>query len=201
MDLHDLVTKFELHLQGVIHVGAHTAEEAPIYDALGAAPIYWVEANPAVIPIIEENIRPFPNQMITEALVLDAVYPRINFHVTNYDGMSSSVYRWGTHTNFSPDTVVVQTIELDSTTVDALGFKGVNMMNIDVEGAGLDVLKGSVHTLEAVDILYLEVQTDNVYDGAPQLSEVQAWLTDFDLVELGMVENQGWGDALFLRRK
>lgn len=207
LDLRQLVAEHSMEVQGVVHVGAHTGEEAIIYDQLGMRPIWWIDANPDVIPILKANLQDYAGQHVIEALVLDReAYGHIaDFHVTNYDGMSSSVYDWGTHTQFSPDTVVEKTIQLPATTLDQLhhewGFENCNMMNIDIEGAGLLALKGAPILLEQMKYLYLEIQTDNVYDGAPMLDEVAIWLAErgFGMIDIGAVDGQGWGDALWTR--
>lgn len=208
LDFRTIVPKFDLRVTGVIHVGAHLAEEALIYNELGINKVVWIEANPAVLVKICSVIDPLKQELV-HALITDTVGETYQFNVTNYDGMSSSIYNWGTHTQFSPDTVVESTIELTSTTLDHLFFETdhrcligpeVNLLNIDIEGAGLLALYGAPKLLEQIDYLYLEVQTDNVYDGAPLLDEIQEFLTEFTLVELGMVEGQGWGDALFTRK-
>ena len=206
LDLAELIVKYDMKINGVLHIGAHLAEEAPIYAAAGIENVWWVEANPDVIGKVRAAANR-PEQVI-KALVLDHP-PRteVRFNVTNYDGMSSSVYNWGTHTSFSPDTVIDHTIYLTSTTLDALQWnfeiKDVNMLNIDVEGANLDVLTGgATRVLPEIDYIYVEVQIDNVYDGAPLLGTVDNWLalSGFGRVELGLVEGQGWGDALYIRR-
>ena len=164
--------------------------------------MFWIEANPEVLPILQINLAGYVHQHIIRALVLDTELPSVPFHITNYDGMSSSVFEWGTHTSFAPDTIRVKTIDLPATTLDALdeihNFNGCNMLNIDIEGAGLLALKGATHLLRQMDVLYLEIQTENVYDGAPLLGEVSTFLDEagFELVDVGMVDGQGWGDCV-----
>lgn len=205
LDLEALVTKHNLRITGVIHVGAHLAEEAPIYDRLGIKRVWWIEANPAVAGKITDVLKDYPSQRLISALVLDQPKASVTFNVTNYDGMSSSIFKWGTHTEFSPDTVVAYVISLDSTFLDQLDqkfdFLGCNMLNIDIEGAGLMALQGGTETLNQIDYVYIEVQTENVYDGAPLLDDYDLWLEEhgFKRVELGLVEGQGWGDALYVR--
>lgn len=204
LNLDELIPKYNLKISGVLHVGAHLAEEAPIYAAAGIENVWWVEANPDVIPkVIAAANNP---SKVIQALVLDGKRSEVRFNVTNYDGMSSSVYNWGTHVQFSPDTVIDHVIHLTSTTLDDLmyqhDFTGVNCLNIDVEGANLDVLKGALGLLGQIDYIYIEVQTENVYDGAPLLGSVDNWLAmmgGFSRVETGMVEGQGWGDALYVK--
>jgi FkbM family methyltransferase len=191
-------------ISGVLHVGAHLGEEAELYDSLGIKKVIWIEANPEVLPKIKEAIKDYPGQYVMQALVTDKNNQEYAFNVTNYDGMSSSIYPWGTHTNFSPDTVVDHTITLTSETLDGLAgwydFSNINMLNIDIEGAGLLALKGATKLLQQIDHLYLEVQTEPVYQGGAMLHEYLAFLPDFEQLAIGMVEGQGWGDLL-LRRK
>lgn len=207
LDLEMLNAKYELDVEGVVHIGAHLAEEAPLYHSMGV-PVLWVEANPRVMNKLLEIVAAYPHQDVMNWLVLDTDRYDVPFHITNYDGMSSSIYNWGTHTQFSPDTVVEETLVLHSVTLDRVfNFAKhstdhrYNFLNVDVEGAGLDVLRGGPRMLEATDYLYIEVQTDNVYDGAPLLPEYDAFLQEtFRRVELGIVEGQGWGDAFYVRR-
>ena len=109
-----------------------------------------------------ENIKGFAGQHVINALVTDHRQQLVPFHVTNYEGMSSSVYKFGTHSQFSPDTIVERTLELPSTPLDHLNdeynFEGCNMFNIDIEGAGLLALKGATHLLKQMDIIYMEVK-------------------------------------------
>lgn len=204
LDLAELIPKHNLHIEGILHVGAHLAEEAPIYAAAGIQNVWWVEANPDVIPKVCAAAN--DPAKVVQALVLDRPRTEVRFNVTNYDGMSSSVYNWGTHVQFSPDTVIDHVIHLTATTLDHVvkfyGITGVNLLNIDVEGANLDVLKGALALLPLIDYIYIEVQTENVYDGAPLLGTVDNWLAmmgGYERVETGMVEGQGWGDALYVR--
>lgn len=203
LNLDELIVKYGMEIEGVLHVGAHLAEEAPIYAAAGIENVWWIEANPDVIGKVRAAANR-PTQVI-QALVLDGVRANVQFNVTNYDGMSSSIYEWGTHTSFSPDTVVDHVIYLNSTTVDQLveayDIAGINLLNIDVEGANLEVLLGSTELLRKTKYIYIEVQTENVYDGAPLVGEVDSYLNGwgFDRVETGIVEGQGWGDALYIR--
>lgn len=208
LDFEQIYKTYNFHVTGVIHVGAHLGEEAPIYDQLGIKKVVWVEANPYVLPKLAAALEPYPNPVL-HALITNVVGMKFPFRITNYDGMSSSIFEWGTHTQFSPDTIIEREIELMSTTLDDLATKhdltGCNMLNIDIEGAGLLALEGAKNLLYQIDYLYLEVQTDNVYDGAPLLEEYDEFLGgsagNFNRVETGIVEGQGWGDALYVRKK
>jgi FkbM family methyltransferase len=203
LDLNDLVKKFDLDIRGVLHVGAHLGEEAALYDSLGIKKVIWIDGNPDVMDKLHAVVDPYEH-LVLQALISDQEGVVVPFNITNYDGMSSSIYEFGTHPNFSPDTVVESTYNLPTKTLDSLAevynFNDCNMANIDIEGAGLLALKGATGLMDQFDYLYLEVQTENVYDGAPLLGEIDTYLHDFNRVETGMVDGQGWGDALYLRQ-
>ena len=47
---------------------------------------------------------------------------------------------------------------------------------VDVQGAELDVLKGSGSLLDQCKFLELEVSTNEFYQGQPKFNEIQEWL-------------------------
>ena len=125
-------------VNGIVHLGAHLAEEAPSYAELGNVPVWWVEANPGVFDKIREALKPYPRQTLIEALITDVDGEERKFNVTNYDGMSSSVLEFGTHPTFSPDTVWVEHLTLPTRTLDSLVAEHdikANMLVMDLQGA------------------------------------------------------------------
>lgn len=207
LDLTELVDKYGLQIGGVLHLGAHLAEEAETYEKLGIRKVIWVEGNGDNIPLIHKAVDPYGHYVI-EALISDTQGEAL-FHITNYDSMSSSLLDFGTHTKFSPDTVFVEHRVLETTTVDALRslhhgsvFSGVNMMNLDLQGAELLALKGARRMLREIDYIYTEVNQDEVYKDCAQVNELDDYLREwhFYRVETGWVPRQGWGDALYIKR-
>lgn len=209
MSFPELVDKHELHLRGVLHVGAHLAEEAELYNAvddLDENHVWWVEANPAVLETIDRNLVRFPRQHLIHALVYNEDGVELDFNVTNYDGMSSSILEFGTHTSFSPDTFFVDKIKLTSRTIDSIvsqhGLAGrFNFLNMDLQGAELLALQGATGTLDFVDYVLTEVNKAEVYVGCAQVEQLDEHLHAFDRVETYWVGDQGWGDALYVRRQ
>lgn len=202
MSFHDLAKKYEFTITGVLHVGAHLAEEAELYAAY-SVPVWWVEANPAVSSKIIQNIGRYPRQTLIQALVYEEDGVELDFNVTNYDGMSSSILEFGTHTSFSPDTVFVDTIKLRTTTIDSIVAShniNANFLNMDLQGAELHALKGAEKYLHEVDYVLSEVNKDQVYVGCAQVEELDEFLSDFERVETYWVPGQGWGDALYIRK-
>lgn len=204
MDLTELVDKYAMEISGALHLGAHLCEESPVYHSLGVPKVAWVEANPAVIPKCLKALRGYPEQFIVNACVAEVDGDRRTFNVTNYDGMSSSLLRFGTHPQFSPDTVFVNHLEVETITVDSLAkqydLSGINFLNADLQGAELMALQGAAEFLQGVDYLMLEVNKTEVYIGCAKVEQLDALLADFKRVETYWVPKQGWGDALWIRK-
>lgn len=207
LDLAASVQKFNLTISGVLHVGAHLAEEAKIYNALGIRNVWWIEGNEDNISRIIDEASQYQRLADVKtilALVADEDGKEVTFNITNYDSMSSSILEFGTHPTFSPDTVFVEHRKQKTWTLDTLvqanGIWGVNFLNMDLQGAELMALKGAEKLISELDYIYTEVNCKEVYVGCAQVEELDAFLTDFDRVETGWVGDQGWGDALYRRR-
>ena len=192
-----------MDIHGVIHAGAHLAEEAPIYAGMGIENVVWIEAEYRAFNKIIQNGLP-PGQMVIHALVADEDGKEFVFNITNYDSMSSSVFEFGTHPNFSPDTKFISHIKLFASTLDRLvevhNISGCNFLNMDLQGAELLALKGATKLLPELDYIYTEVNTEEVYVGCAKMNQLDEFLSDFSRVETFMTPN-GWGDALYVRKE
>lgn len=209
MPLDQLIRRYGLTINGVLHCGAHLAEEAPQYHELGVGPVWWVEANPAVIMTIKGVLTAYPGQRVIEALLWSEGGQVKTFHRSNYRGMSSSLLAFGTHPTFSPDTVFVDDLQMVTRTIDDLVQERAvshrdsivaNFLNMDLQGVEGPVLRGATEFLEGVDYVMSEVNREEVYLGCTRIEELDALLAGFERVETCWVPDQGWGDGLWIRR-
>lgn len=207
LNLPSLVREYGLHINGVIHVGAHLAEEAPIYRDLGINNVNWIEANPEnvdkVLKIVADG--GYPHRVI-EALITDVPGGERTFHVTNIESMSSSIFDFGTHPTFSPEIVFEQHLNLPTTTLDTLAgifnFGNANFLNMDIQGAELLALKGADDLLtNSIDYVMTEVNREEVYVGCAKVWELERVLSEYGFVnmEIQWVEGQGWGDGFWMK--
>ncbi len=204
LDLETLVAEHRLVVEEVLHIGAHHGQEAETYRALGAKRVTWVEANPAVVPVLRQNVEPLGHSVLT-ALVTDRTGDTVAFHVTNNE-QSSSVLSLGTHRYEHPEVVVTESLQLRTTTLDDLcereGVPTPDLLVMDVQGAEMLVLRGAGRILEGVGCIYAEVNERPVYSGAALLPDFDSYLSErgFDRVSTTLTVH-GWGDALYVRRK
>lgn len=102
--------------------------------------------------------------------------------------------------------IVVPTDRLDNVLrVDEI--QRPSMLKIDVQGAELDVLKGAVTFLEAIDYIYLEISFIEIYEEQPLFAEIDQFLRDLGYELRGVAnthvdrnEGPGQADALYSRR-
>ena len=76
--------------QGILHLGAHTGQEAAEYSRNGYS-VIWVEGDPRTFRKLKRNIKKFPNQIAVKAL-LDERERDVRFWRANNSGASSSVF-------------------------------------------------------------------------------------------------------------
>lgn len=203
MSLPDLIAKHELAINGILHCGAHLAEEAPIYAELGVKNVTWIEANPAVERKIQRVLHRYPGQRLIQALLWEIDGETKTLNVTNYDGMSSSILAFGSHPEFSPDTVFVSELTMETRCIDSLAVEHdirANFLNMDLQGVEGWVLRGASGFLHGVDYVMSEVNCKEVYEGCTQVDELDAVLEGFERVQTQWVGDQGWGDGLWVRR-
>jgi FkbM family methyltransferase len=208
MDLDELAAKYNLQskVRGIFHGGAHLAEESGDYDRVFPdVPVWWVEANPSVFVTILGVLAPYPRQRLMHALLYDRDNELVTFNVTNYDGMSSSILEFGTHPEFSPDTVFVDKIEVNTRTIDSIVKEhkiDANMLVLDIQGAEGLALAGAVDLLPKLDFVMLEVNKEEVYVGCTKVWDLDDVLLANGLtrVETFWVGEQGWGDAAWVRQ-
>src|SRR3989304_9704124 len=199
MDLEQLIKKYDMNITGVLHLGANLGQEAKVYDDNGIKNVWWVEGNPDVINKLITAIKPY-NHTAIQALVYDQDNVQVMFHVTNIDGLSSSILEFGTHKQFSPDMIFEKHIPLFTSTVDSLikwyNITNVNFLSMDLQGAELFALRGATELLKSIDYIFTEINTDEVYNGCAKVWEIEEFLPDFKRVETLMVGKQGWGGSL-----
>ena len=102
----------------------------------------------------------------------------------------------------------VATETMIATTVDAFFAKHsldssiYNFWNFNVQGAELLILRGGQQALRHVDVVYLEVNTEEVYVGCALMGQLDAFLLPYGLERVvTLMTPWGWGDAVFVKQK
>ena len=187
--------------RGILHVGAHTCEEGPLYHSLGMddESILWIDANEDCAPSDAINA----NYLV--ATLSDTDHADAILHLTS-NRESSSILALKEHLTEHPHVTeigqrAVKTITLDTLLRDhEIPADRFDFLNMDVQGAELLVLKGATEVLPHIRAIYTEVNEGELYEGCSRLPEMDAFLTanGFQRVRTEMTKHR-WGDALYLR--
>lgn len=190
----------------IVHVGAHHGEEMGLYSASGwgSEKVLWIEALPEKAEAVKKKIleKGLTSSFVECATCWSEAGIELDFHETN-NGESSSVLPLGEHATEYPEIKVVKRHKFISRRLDEVvpqDFGTIDLLNLDIQGAELEALKGLGSRINMVSAVYSEINLRPLYRGGAMLGELDDWLREqgFDLVDLHALK-QGWGDALWVR--
>lgn len=208
--LQTLIDKYGLQgkIRGIIHVGAHFAEEDPDYRNAGIDSIIWVEPCRRSLSFLKQTLelRNSKAKLLGCAFGDTTGVQFINVETKN-EGQSNSLLKPQKHLEQFPDIVFGDTEPVMIFLMDTFAFLQVgwyNFLNMDVQGFEDRVLKGGRNTLKHIDYVYTEVNQGQVYQGCAQVWDLDELLHEFDRVETFWCDNGGvsgdWGDAFYIRK-
>jgi hypothetical protein len=201
-EIQNILTSKKINIKGCFHVGAHDCEELPIYNNFGVKTedIVWVDA--LSFKVAQSIARGIPN--VYHAVITDKDDEDILFNVAN-NLQSSSILDFGTHSMEHPGVVFIDKIHQKSITIDTF-FKRNNLdaskydfWNFDIQGAELLALKGATESIKHAKVLYLEVNSKELYKNCALINEIDEFLAPlkFKRVLTNMTIHK-WGDALYI---
>lgn len=205
MDFKHMIKLYQMHITGVLHVGASHGQEAAVYDEVVKGPVIWVEAIPEVFEKLKRNIARYPKQQAINACVGDNHGRKVVFNVSNNEAQSSSVLEMLEHKTCHPEVDYVDAFMTVEQRLDMLLNKGmmdnVNFANFDIQGYELQALRGLGHFLDGIDYIWSEVNKKEVYKGCAMVWELDDFLRihGFDRVATGRWVGDAWSDALYIR--
>lgn len=211
LDFNYLKNKYDLKIDGVLHIGAHFGEEYETYESNKIKNLIFFEPVPVTFEKLKEKLNG-KAILINTALGNSEGKITMNIETAN-GGQSSSILKPALHLAQYPHIKFEDTVEVNITTLDKFmlefysnGFIGeppkFNMINIDVQGYELEVFKGAIKTLENIDYIITEVNRDVVYHQCPFIEDLDLFLKQFrfERVETDWAGNT-WGDAFYIKLK
>lgn len=200
ISLKHMIDTYNLHIKGVLHIGAHFGQEYDEYVKQGIKDMIFFEPIKATYDILLSKL-PNDERIQTYNVALGNVDEEIEMFVESANkGMSSSVLEPELHLKQYPRIVfdkkeIVQMCRLDDIVIDRSKY---NMINIDVQGYELEVFKGASKTLEHIDCIYTEVNFKHLYKGCCLVKDLDVFLRKFGFMRiLTDKSNRTWGDALY----
>lgn len=195
----ELVQIWNCNNGAVLHVGAHLAEELEDYSNFGFEPITWVEAQPELARELEKKLDSKKNTILNFA-AWDTNGEEKTLQITN-NSQSSSLLNLKTHLKMYPDVKKVKEIKVEARRLDSVISPEASfaLINIDVQGAELNVLRGLGEILRKTEVIYCEVNRKFLYEDCSQVHEIDSYLETFGFkrVATRWYVRAGWGDAIY----
>jgi FkbM family methyltransferase len=195
----DLLEKFGIEPQSILHIGGHHAEEALEYKGAGIDRVTFIEGDPNVFETMMQNLAAFPEYQGICYLLSDHIGME-DFFVASNDGASSSLLAPNNHLLLEPEIQFDRAIKLPVATLDSLDVGQFDLIVVDVQGAEKLVINGGKKTFRKALALWVEVSAGELYLGDAQPSElINLMSPDFTPVFLNMGP-KFWGDMLFIKK-
>jgi|TARA_R110000851_G_scaffold91075_2_gene198893 FkbM family methyltransferase len=213
LNLVKLKEKYDLRIEGVLHIGAHFGQENSVYNEIGVSKKIFFEPLPHTFDKLVENING-DGHCVNVALGNSVGVIEMFVESAN-EGQSSSILEPIKHKTQYPHIVFNDRVEVNMTTLDDYvkghigGLDGFlddktnyNFINIDVQGYELEVFKGGKKTLESIDYIMTEVNRDEVYKGCPMVEDLDEYLGTYNFKRVETTWDGGtWGDAFYIKTK
>ena len=203
--VNELVRNFDVRPNGVLHVGAHLAEESSMYEAQGwhgSSRIFWVESQDILVEKLKLNLDSEIHEVYC-ATAWDVSGVRMQFHHTN-NSQSSSVLDLHEHKTKYPSIRVDRSYEVTTSRLDELFRPGqFDFIALDIQGAELHALLGLGELLKGVKWIYSEVNKVELYKNCALIQDLDNYLDSCGFVRVATrwAFRSGWGDALWIRQE
>jgi FkbM family methyltransferase len=199
--------------RGVLQVGASYGQEMQWFVENGIQAGVFIEPLPEPFSVLSKTCMTRPNFVAVNALCAEETGQKVSFHVASNGGMSSSMLKPKNHLQEFDFVSFDQTVELVSNRLDhVISFlhqhghgatcNALDLLYMDTQGAELKVLRGAGKVLDGINVVLTEVTRNQMYDGAPALNELMAFLEPhgFTLNNINF-DKHHHGDALFVRNR
>jgi len=193
-------------IRGIIHIGAHIAEEYESYKEIGVDKQIWVEGNPNLYENIKNIFSSDKNVKVFCEVIYD-VEKQTCFNISN-NLQSSSILQFKDHLRLHPDVYYNKKINVTTKRFDHLineakiNICDYNFLNVDVQGVDLNVILSLGDYINSLDFIYSEINTSEVYEGCYLLEDYDKILNSkgFERTMIHMYSGGGWGDALWVKK-
>jgi len=200
-DITGLFEKHNVTPKGAIHVGAHECPEIGCYRKLFKEKVVWVEANPDTY-VKAKEVADRNNQKCYNFAAHHTDGEKLTLYIPEREDISS-IYP-------SQEFPVSRLAEVETKTMtslfkeESLDIDDFDFLNIDVEGAELNVLDGFRECLDKIKYIFIEVSLKPRFVGSEAtLDRINSYLTEegFTLVDLSeSIRTLGWGDAFYIKK-
>jgi FkbM family methyltransferase len=199
IDFDYIKSKYDMNINGVVHIGAHFGQEIQSYLEDGAEKVVCFEPLSKNLEVLRkqesDKVKVFPYALGEEE-------KSVMMFVSNNDRQSSSVLAPKKHLDQHPGVLFLETEVVNMKTLNSFAddILGCNYMSIDVQGYEYQVFLGGSEVLGQFDYIYCEVNRDETYENNHLVTEIDELLHSYGLVRCETSwDGNIWGDALYIK--
>ena len=197
--------RLNVGVKGVIHVGMYDFVEHYCYTKLVGDKVIGVEANKFVYDTMSKPIADRCGYLALNECVYSEDGVEKQFFLANdcstlnpveYSDHLSMKLRGGSYVDVT--TKKLSTL-IEENNIDMNQY---DFLNIDAEGAELEILKGFENNLKYINMIFLETSLDDRNNTGASHDVIVEWLKErnFSLAEMSdSYQDERWGDSIFLR--
>jgi FkbM family methyltransferase len=190
-------------LDGIVHVGAHTAEEFGIFSTINSGKFLLIEANPSISDLL---IKKFLNNsnIDIENLAISNHTGIIPFYIhQSRSGSieSSSILPMKDLKEIVTSMKISDVINVKTTTLNELLLNNIKYKNnkyellvIDIQGAEILALEGASEVLHLFKAIIIEVNVIPMYDSGITEGKIDEILSKFNFVKAYTVYHELYKD-------
>jgi FkbM family methyltransferase len=190
----------DLGIRTVVELGSRDGlDTLDLRDVFGARVVTF-ECNPAALPACRDVLRDEPDVRLVECAAWHENTSITFYPVVNGNHGASSAFKVGTGSKHAQGRVDVPAVRLEDWWAEHEAGP-IDLLCMDIQGAELAALQGCGALLETVRWIITEAFHQPVYDGAPRLSDIAAYLESrgFTCAATQDDRSRRWCDALFVR--
>lgn len=194
---------FQVEPQTILHVGAHLGEELVDYVSAGwgSKKRIWVEAQSDLAQNLQKKFLNGRDVVFDACVWSVSGEEKVFNNATN--SQSSSLLEFAEHSVDYPEITKMSETRMITVRLDDLLSKHekIDLVNLDIQGAELEAIKGLGQLTADVKWIYTEVNWKHMYADCPLIEDM-----DLELEKLGFIRvatkkafRASWGDALYIK--
>jgi FkbM family methyltransferase len=188
----------------ILDIGAHHGDWAKeIASIFPDSSIFMVEGNSDCEEKLSQVGYPYSISLLSDRFKSVPFYKHNGFYTTG-----DSIYKENTeaYSKENSEVTILHCCTLDDI-VDRYNLQNIDMIKMDVQGSEMDIMKGSLATIQKAQVVLLELQLIEYNTGAPMFIEMIVFMDSigfkvYDVIELHYTSDHELiqVDILFMRK-
>lgn len=203
LNLDKLIASYNMNITGVIHIGAHFGEEYDLYKKLPSIKdiIFFEPDTDSFAKLTEKTKHDKKVIRINRALGPFSCEAFLHKETAN-NGQSNSLLEPHLHVRQYPGIQFTDKVKVKVEPLDRYEpGPTLNLINIDVQGAELNVFLGASNTLKNnIQYIITEVNRDELYKNCARVEDLDYFLGKFNFKRVETTwDGVTWGDAFYIK--